>query len=197
MNVPATLQSWVHEVAQVVKPERVVYCDGSEEENARLLAEMVESGVLLPLRSETYPGCYLHRSSPSDVARTEHLTFICSDTAEEAGPTNNWMSPAEAQQKVWPLFESCMSGRTLYVIPYLMGPVGSKMSKVGVEITDSPYVVANMRIMTRMGQVAIDHLNQHGGGFVKGLHSLGDLSPDRRFICHFPQRREIWSIGSG
>jgi phosphoenolpyruvate carboxykinase (GTP) len=96
MNVPATLQSWVHEVAQVVKPERVVYCDGSEEENARLLAEMVESGVLLPLRSETYPGCYLHRSSPSDVARTEHLTFICSDTAEEAGPTNNWMSPADA-----------------------------------------------------------------------------------------------------
>jgi phosphoenolpyruvate carboxykinase (GTP) len=197
MNVPATLQSWVHEVAQVVKPERVVYCDGSEEENARLLAEMVESGVLLPLRSETYPGCYLHRSSPSDVARTEHLTFICSDTAEEAGPTNNWMSPAEAQQKVWPLFESCMSGRTLYVIPYLMGPVGSPMSKVGVEITDSPYVVANMRIMTRMGQVAIDHLNQHGGGFVKGLHSLGDLSPERRFICHFPKRREIWSIGSG
>ena len=197
MNVPATLQSWVHEVAQVVKPERVVYCDGSEEENARLLAEMVESGVLLPLRSETYPGCYLHRSSPSDVARTEHLTFICSDTAEEAGPTNNWMSPEDAKRKVWPLFESCMSGRTLYVIPYLMGPVGSPMSKVGVEITDSPYVVANMRIMTRMGQVAIDHLNQHGGGFVKGLHSLGDLSPERRFICHFPKRREIWSIGSG
>ena len=197
MNVPATLQSWVHEVAQVVKPERVVYCDGSEEENARLLAEMVESGVLLPLRSETYPGCYLHRSSPSDVARTEHLTFICSDTAEEAGPTNNWMSPEDAKRKVWPLFESCMSGRTLYVIPYLMGPVGSPMSKVGVEITDSPYVGANMRIMTRMGQVAIDHLNQHGGGFVKGLHSLGDLSPERRFICHFPKRREIWSIGSG
>ncbi len=197
MNVPTSLQSWVNEVAQVVKPERVVYCDGSEEENARLLAEMVESGVLLPLRSETYPGCYLHRSSPSDVARTEHLTFICTDTAEEAGPTNNWMSPEDAKRKVWPLFESCMSGRTLYVIPYLMGPVGSKMSKVGVEITDSPYVVANMRIMTRMGQVAIDHLNQHGGGFVKGLHSLGDLSPERRFICHFPNRREIWSIGSG
>ncbi len=197
MNVPTSLQSWVNEVAQVVKPERVVYCDGSEEENARLLAEMVESGVLLPLRSETYPGCYLHRSSPSDVARTEHLTFICTDTAEEAGPTNNWMSPEDAKRKVWPLFESCMSGRTLYVIPYLMGPAGSKMSKVGVEITDSPYVVANMRIMTRMGQVAIDHLNQHGGGFVKGLHSLGDLSPERRFICHFPNRREIWSIGSG
>ena len=197
MNVPATVQSWVHEVASVTKPASVVYCDGSEEENQRLLAEMTQSGVLLPLRQQTYPGCYLHRSHPSDVARTEHLTFICTDTEAEAGPTNNWISPAEAERRVWPLFESCMTGRTLYVIPYLMGPAGSPMSKVGVEITDSPYVVANMRIMTRMGQVAIDHLNQHGGGFVKGLHSLGDLSPDRRFICHFPQRREIWSIGSG
>jgi phosphoenolpyruvate carboxykinase (GTP) len=197
MNVPATVQSWVHEVASVTKPASVVYCDGSEEENQRLLAVMTQSGVLLPLRQQTYPGCYLHRSHPSDVARTEHLTFICTDTEAEAGPTNNWISPAEAARRVWPLFESCMTGRTLYVIPYLMGPAGSPMSKVGVEITDSPYVVANMRIMTRMGQVAIDHLNQHGGGFVKGLHSLGDLSPDRRFICHFPQRREIWSIGSG
>ena len=159
MNVPATVQSWVHEVASVTKPASVVYCDGSEEENQRLLAEMTQSGVLLPLRQQTYPGCYLHRSHPSDVARTEHLTFICTDTEAEAGPTNNWISPAEAERRVWPLFESCMTGRTLYVIPYLMGPAGSPMSKVGVEITDSPYVVANMRIMTRMGQVAIDHLS--------------------------------------
>jgi len=197
MNVPASVQSWANEIAQVTKPTRIVYCDGSDEEYEQIVAEMSASGVLHPLRTETYPGCYLHRSHPSDVARTEHLTFICSDTAEEAGPTNNWMSPEEAERRVWPLFASCMSGRTLYVIPYLMGPVGSPMSKVGVEITDSPYVVANMRIMTRMGKVAMDHLNTHGGGFVKGLHSLGDLSPERRFICHFPKRREIWSIGSG
>ncbi len=197
MNVPASVQSWVSEIAQVTRPERIYFCDGSEEENTRLLAEMTASGVLHPLKAETFPGCYLHRSHPSDVARTEHLTFICTDTAEEAGPTNNWMSPDDATRKVWPLFDSCMKGRTLYVIPYLMGPSGSPMSKVGIEITDSPYVVANMRIMTRMGQVALDHLEKFGGGFVKGLHSLGDLSPDRRFICHFPRRREIWSIGSG
>ncbi len=197
MNVPSSLQSWVDEVARYTKPDRVVYCDGSEEENARLLSEMTQSGVLHPLRSDTYPDCYLHRSHPSDVARTEHLTFICADSAEEVGPTNNWMSHEEAMRRVWPLFDSCMSGRTLYVIPYLMGPVGSPMSKMGVEITDSPYVVVNMRIMTRMGQVALDHLAKFGGGFVKGLHSLGDLSPDRRFICHFPKQREIWSIGSG
>ena len=197
MNIPASVQSWVNEIAQVTRPERIYFCDGSEAENRRLLDEMSQSGVLLPLKSETYPNCYLHRSHPSDVARTEHLTFICSDSAEEVGPTNNWMSPEDAQRKVWPLFDSCMRGRTLYVIPYLMGPTGSPMSKVGIEITDSPYVVANMRIMTRMGQVALDHLETFGGGFVKGLHSLGDLSPDRRFICHFPKRREIWSIGSG
>jgi phosphoenolpyruvate carboxykinase (GTP) len=130
------------------------------------------------------------------VARTEHLTFIASRTREDAGPTNNWMSPEEARQRVWPLFEGAMKGRTLYVVPYVMGPLGSPFSKVGVEITDSPYVVANMRIMTRMGRAALEQLGS-SEEFVPGLHSLGDLSPERRFIVHFPEDREIWSVGSG
>jgi phosphoenolpyruvate carboxykinase (GTP) len=196
-SLPASVKEWVTSVAKTTRPDRIHVCDGSEEENNRLLAEMTQSGVLLPLKQETFPGCYLHRSHPSDVARTEHLTFICSDTKDEAGPTNNWMSPQQAQEKVWPLFRDAMQGRTLYVIPYLMGPDGSPMSRVGVEITDSPYVVANMRIMTRIGPLAFRHLDRFGGEIVKGLHSLGDLSPERRYICHFPKRREIWSIGSG
>src|SRR5437868_2355232 len=154
---------------------------------------MLDSGVLHRLNQEKFPNCYLHRSDPSDVARTEHLTFICASHKEDAGPTNNWMAPAEAREKVGVLFRGSMRGRTMYVIPYLMGPIGSPSSKVGIEITDSAYVVANMRIMTRMGDVALRALGD-GGDFVKGLHSLGDLSPERRFILHFPEERTIWSI---
>jgi phosphoenolpyruvate carboxykinase (GTP) len=190
------VERWVEQVAATLRPARVVWCDGSEEENARLVAGMVEQGTLQPLDPAAAPGSYLHRSHPSDVARTEHLTFIASRTREDAGPTNNWMSPEEAHQRVWPLFEGAMAGRTLYVVPYVMGPPGSPFSRVGVEVTDSPYVVANMRIMTRMGQVALDQLGS-GEDFVPGLHSLGDLSPDRRFIVHFPEERAIWSVGSG
>ncbi|MBM4243278.1 MAG: phosphoenolpyruvate carboxykinase (GTP) [Deltaproteobacteria bacterium] len=190
------VKKWVDEIAALTTPDRVVWCDGSEEERARLTEEAVKTGVLMPLNQEKMPGCYLHRSDSSDVARTEHLTFICSPKEEEAGPTNNWMSPADADKKVLPLFKGAMKGRTMYVVPFLMGPVGSKFSKVGVEITDSVYVVINMRIMTRMGQVALDHLGS-GEEFTRCLHSLGDLSPDRRFICHFPQKNEIWSVGSG
>jgi phosphoenolpyruvate carboxykinase (GTP) len=157
---------------------------------------MVEKGTLLPLDPAAAPGSHLHRSHPSDVARTEHLTFIASRTREDAGPTNNWMSPAEARQRVWPLFDGAMKGRTMYVVPYVMGPPGSPFSRVGVEVTDSPYVVANMRVMTRMGRVALDQLGS-GEDFVPGLHSLGDLSPERRFIVHFPEERVIWSVGSG
>lgn len=197
MNDHTVLRQWVEEMARVTQPDQVVWCDGSEAENRRLLEAMVNTGELLRLNAATYPNCYLHRSHPSDVARTEHLTFICSSQKEDAGPTNNWMSPDDARTRVWPLFSGAMRGRTMYVVPYLMGPVGSPYSKVGVELTDSAYVVANMYIMTRMGQVALDHLAKYGGGFVKGLHSLGDLSPERRYICHFPERREIWSIGSG
>src|SRR5688572_832521 len=157
---------------------------------------MLADGCLQILNPATRPDCYYHRSHPSDVARTEHLTFICTEQKEDAGPTNNWMAPAEAREKVGKLFEGSMAGRTLYVIPYVMGPIDSPYSRVGVEITDSPYVVANMRIMTRIGKAAMDRLGPDGD-FVKGLHSLGDLNPDRRFICHFPETREIWSIGSG
>ncbi|HYC01412.1 MAG TPA: phosphoenolpyruvate carboxykinase (GTP) [Candidatus Limnocylindrales bacterium] len=190
------LQQWVNEVAELTKPDRIYWCDGSQEEYDRLCREMTDSGDLIRLSEQKNPGSFLARSNPNDVARVEHLTFICSDKKEDAGPTNNWMSPEEAHQRVLPLFKEAMKGRTMYVIPYIMGPAGSPMSAVGVEITDSPYVVVNMRIMTRMGKIALDQLGE-SGVFVKGMHSIGDLSPERRFIVHFPQRREIWSIGSG
>jgi phosphoenolpyruvate carboxykinase (GTP) len=158
---------------------------------------MVDNGTLIRLNQAALPGCYLHRSNPQDVARTEHLTFICSERPEDAGPTNNWMSPADARERVWPLFSGAMRGRTMYVVPYIIGPVASPNARVGVEITDSPYVVANMRIMTRMGQVALDRLKAVLDDWVPGLHSIGDLSTDRRFILHFPETRAIWSVGSG
>jgi phosphoenolpyruvate carboxykinase (GTP) len=190
------VERWVDEMAALLRPERVHWCDGSEEENARIVEGMLRDGTLERLDPSEAPGSYLHRSHPSDVARTEHLTFIASRSRDDAGPTNNWMAPQEARERVRPLFESAMKGRTLYVVPYVMGPLGSPFSRVGVEITDSPYVVANMRIMTRMGRAALE---QRGGsdGFVPGLHSLGDLSPDRRYIVHFPEERAIWSVGSG
>jgi phosphoenolpyruvate carboxykinase (GTP) len=194
--VNSTLKAWVDEVAALTKPSRVHWVDGSEKENDRLIAEMLDQRVLFRLNHDRYPNCYLHRSDPNDVARTEHLTFICSRQKEDAGPNNNWMDPREAKEKVGALFAGAMQGRTMYVIPYVMGPLGSPLSKVGVEITDSPYVVANMRIMTRMGDAALRQLGD-SPDFVKGLHSLGDLSPDRRFILHFPEEKAIWSIGSG
>jgi len=192
----SSVESWVDEVARTTHPDEVVWCDGTEAENDRLIDQMVSDGTLIRLNQD-WPNSFLHRSNPQDVARTEHLTFICSEKPEDAGPTNNWMSPADAQARVWPLFDKSMQGRTMYVVPYLMGPAASPYSKVGVEITDSPYVVANMRIMTRMGQVALDRIKQGADDWVPGLHSLGDLSPDRRFICHFPETRTIWSVGSG
>jgi phosphoenolpyruvate carboxykinase (GTP) len=190
------LETWVEETASRTRPEKVVWCDGSDAENEALVEGMLKDGTLLRLHPDLAPGCTLHRSHPSDVARTEHLTFIASREKSDAGPTNNWMAPAEARERVAPLFEGSMRGRTMYVVPYVMGPMGSPFSKVGVEITDSPYVVANMRIMTRMGRAAAEQL---GGGddFVPGLHSLGDLAPERRFIVHFPEERTIWSVGSG
>src|SRR5262245_20960375 len=189
-------ERWVEEVARQTQPARVVWCDGSAEENARVVEGMLADGTLLRLHEKAAPGCYLHRSHPSDVARTEHLTFIASREKDAAGPTNNWMAPADAREKVGPLFTGAMKGRTMYVIPYVMGPLASPFSKVGIEVTDSPYVVANMRIMTRMGRAALDQLGS-SAEFVPGLHSLGDLSPDRRFIVHYPEERLIWSVGSG
>jgi len=190
------LHSWIAQMARMTQPERVVLCDGSEEERLRLTREAVDQGALIPLDHGLLPGCYLHRSDPNDVARVEQLTFICSQRREDAGPTNNWMSPDEARRKLAALFDGAMSGRTMYVVPYLMGPVGSPMAKVGVQLTDSVYVVLNMRLMTRMGQVALEALGA-SDDFNRGLHSLGDLRPDRRFICHFPEDNTVWSVGSG
>ena len=192
----SALKAWVDEVSARTKPSSIHWVDGSDAEHTQLVAEMLEKKVLYRLNGEHYPNCHLHRSDPSDVARTEHLTFICSERQEDCGPTNNWMEPGEAKRKVGALFDGSMRGRTMYVIPYLMGPVGSPFSKVGVEITDSPYVVASMRTMTRMGTCALEHLGDRAD-FVKGLHSLGDLSPERRYILHFPSEKTIWSVGSG
>jgi len=189
-------ERWVEEVAKTTRPASLVWCDGSDAEHARLMEQMLSDRTLQQLHPRQAPGCTLHRSHPSDVARTEHLTFIASRSQEAAGPTNNWMSPQDARSRVGALFEGVMQGRTAYVVPYVMGPLGSPFSKVGIEVTDSPYVVANMRIMTRMGKPALDQLGA-SEDFVPGLHSVGDLSPDRRFIVHFPEERLIWSIGSG
>jgi phosphoenolpyruvate carboxykinase (GTP) len=190
------LVEWVDTCAKMTKPDRVVWCDGSLEEKERLTKEAVEKGILIPLNPEKRPGCYLHRSNPNDVARVEHLTFVCTKTKEEAGPTNNWMAPQEAYEKLKKLYDGCMKGRTLYVVPYVMGPLGSPYSKVGVELTDSIYVVLNMRIMTRMGQAALDMLGT-SNDFNRGLHAVAECDPNKRFICHFPEDNTIWSIGSG
>lgn len=188
------LERWVEECAALTTPDKIHWCDGSDAEHERLTAEMEADGTLIPLNQTFYPGSYLHRSHPNDVARTEHCTYICSQKQEDAGPTNNWMAPGEAKSRVGGMFKGCMKGRRMYVVPYIMGPPGSPFSKIGVEVTDSLYVVANMRIMTRMGQVALDHLGE--GDFVPGLHSVGELDPERRFILHFPEERLIWSYGS-
>jgi phosphoenolpyruvate carboxykinase (GTP) len=194
--MPTPVEQWVDQVAQHTRPKTIHWCDGSEAEYQRLIQEMLATGTLLELNQKEYPGCYLHRSNPSDVARTEHLTFVCTSNQKDAGPNNNWMAPAEAKEKVGALFKGAMKDRTLYVVPYIMGPETSPYSQVGLEITDSPYVVVNMRIMTRMGQIALDRIGS-SDHYVRGLHSLGDLSPDRRFIMHFPEERLIWSVGSG
>jgi phosphoenolpyruvate carboxykinase (GTP) len=192
----AGIQRWVDEVKALTTPDQVVWCDGSPEERARLTQECVKTGELIELNQQKMPGCYLHRSASHDVARTEHLTFVCTNHKDDAGPNNNWMPPSEAREKLRGLYRGCMKGRTLYVVPFLMGPPKSRFSKVGVEITDSKYVVLNMAIMTRVGKVALDQLGT-SDDFTRCLHSLGDLSPDRRFICHFPQDNEVWSVGSG
>ncbi len=191
----AVLQ-WVQEMAGLCKPDRLYWCDGSEEEKQELIQEAIRVGDLEPLNQEKLPGCYLHRSNPNDVARTEELTFICTRNREDAGPTNNWMDPKAAYQKLGAIFDGSMKSRTMFVVPFIMGQPGSPFSKVGIELTDSVYVALNMRIMTRMGKVAWDQL---GGSdyFTRGLHGKADLNPSRRFICHFPEDNTIWSVGSG
>jgi len=190
------LTSWVEEMAKLCKPDRIEWCDGSQAERERLLARAVAEKVLIPLDHEKWPRCYYHHSNPNDVARVEHLTFICTPTREEAGPTNHWMEPGEAYRKLGGLFDGAMKGRTMYVVPYIMGPPSSEFAKVGVELTDSIYVALSMGIMARMGRPALEHLGQ-GSQFNRGLHAVRDCNPERRFICHFPQDNTIWSVGSG
>jgi phosphoenolpyruvate carboxykinase (GTP) len=199
-NKPLTdnkhLLSWIEECAKLTKPDSIVWCDGSDDEQRRLTEVAVAQGALTPLNQEKLPGCYSSRSNPNDVARVEHLTFICTKTKEEAGPTNNWMAPADAYKKLSGLFDGSMKGRTMYVVPYVMGPLNSPSSKIGIELTDSVYVVLNMRIMTRMGKKALEMLGA-GADFNRGLHSTLDVNPERRYICHFPEDNTIWSVGSG
>ena len=192
----AALNSWVAEVAGLTQPDQIQWCDGSEAERDSLVALMLERGEFLALNLDTHPDCYLHRSHPGDVARVEHLTFVCTHEKADAGPNNNWMAPADARATMDQLFAGCMRGRTLYVVPYCMGPIDSPYARCGVEITDSPYVVANMRIMTRMGAEALSRIEREGR-FVRGLHSIGELDPERRFIMHFPEELTIMSYGSG
>lgn len=192
----AALQDWVDSVAKLTQPEDIHWCNGSDSEFKRLINQMTRTGDLLELDQDNYPHCYLHRSNPSDVARVEHLTYVCTTNEADAGPNNNWMSPADAHRLVDGLFDGVMQGRTMYIIPYCMGPIDSPYSRLGIEITDSPYVVVNMKLMTRMGAAALARIEKEGH-FVKGLHSTGDLDPDKRYIMHFPEELSIKSIGSG
>ena len=189
------LESWIDEVARQTQPESVHWCNGSQQEIDGLNDMMVADGTLTRLDSQKHPNSFYARSNVNDVARVEGRTYICCTDEDDAGPTNNWMAPKQMHEIMDELFTGCMHGRVMYVIPYLMGPPGSPMAKVGIEVTDSPYVVANMRIMTRMGQIALDELGDKGD-FVKGLHSTGNLDPEQRYISHFPDENLIMSFSS-
>ncbi len=188
--------SWVDEMVALCKPDKVVWIDGSEEQLNALRDEAVSTGEMERLNEEKLPGCLLHRTLQNDVARVESRTFICSRKEEDAGPTNNWCDPKEMYAKLTPMYDGVMKGRTMYVIPYSMGPIGSPLAKVGVELTDSIYVVLNMDIMTRMGKQAFENLGDTSNDFVRGLHSKADINPDNRYIVQFPEDNTIWSINS-
>jgi phosphoenolpyruvate carboxykinase (GTP) len=189
---------WVQEVARLAEPENIFWCDGSEKEKDYLLEQAQHLGILIALDQKKNPGSYLHRSNPNDVARVEQFTLICTPTKEEAGPTNNWAAPAETYTKLYGMLAGAMRGRTMFVVPYIMGSPDSPLTKVGFEITDSIYVVLSMRIMTRMGSIAVQRLGADvKAEWNRGIHSLLDVNPDRRLICHFPQDNAIISVGSG
>lgn len=190
------LKKWVDECAALTQADNILWCDGSDEEKARLENEALASGELIPLNEEKLPGCVYHRTALNDVARTENLTFICTSRKEDAGPTNNWMTPEEGYAKAGAIFKGSMRGRTMYVIPFSMGPVGSPFSKIGVELTDSIYVVLNMRIMTRIGKSVLEVLGTDSD-FTKCLHGKAELDIEKRLILHFPEDNTIWSVGSG
>jgi hypothetical protein len=195
-EISKNVADWVDSVAALTQPDNIYWCDGSQQEFQRLRGELSARSELLKLNQESFPGCFLYRSNPNDVARVEHVTFICSRSQDDAGPNNHWMEPTEAHAKMRELFQGCMRGRTLYVVPYCMGVLDSPYSRCGVEITDSAYVVLNMAIMTRMGRAALERIATEGS-FVRGLHSIGDLNPSRRFIMHYPEELAIESFGSG
>src|SRR5262245_63417426 len=179
---------WVHEIATLTQPQNIFWCDGSERENEFLIGESLKQNVLIKLNEKKLPHSYLHRSSPNDVARVEQFTFVCTPTKQEAGPTNNWADPTETYKKLRGLLEGAMRGRTMFVIPYIMGPADSPLAKIGFEITDSIYVVLSLRIMTRMGEIAIKRLgNDPKAEWNRGTHSLLDVDPARRLSCHFLQ----------
>src|SRR3954469_25171652 len=195
-DVNPHVRKWIEKCVELCEPQQVQWCDGTLDERRALLDRGVAEGVLIRLNQEKLPGCYLHRSNPNDVARTEQLTFICTPSQDMAGVTNNWMEPKMAYTKLRGLFAGCMRGRTMYVVPFVMGPIGSPLAKVGVQLTDSLYVAASMGIMTRMGDVAWRQLGE-SDEFTRCFHSIGDVNPDRRYICHFPLDNTIWSFGSG
>ena len=197
MTQNKTVLAWIKEMADMCQPDRQVWIDGSEEQLEALRAEAVATGEMIKLNEEKLPGCYYHRTAPNDVARVEDRTFICTETEEEAGPINNWMEPAKMYAKLNALYEGSMKGRTMYIIPYSMGPVGSPFSKIGIELTDSIYVVLNMAIMTRVGKAVIDQLgNDDNAEFVKCLHAKKDVDPEERYIVQFPQDNTIMSVNS-
>ena len=187
---------WVEEMTALTKPDKVVWIDGSKEQLDELKAEAISTGEMIKLNEEKLPGCLYHRTQPNDVARVEDRTFICCRNKEDAGPTNNWCDPKEMYAKLTPMYDGVMKGRTMYVIPYSMGPIGSPLAKVGVELTDSIYVVLNMNIMTRMGADAFKNLGDTSNDFVRGLHSKADVDPEKRYIVQFPEDNTIWSINS-
>jgi phosphoenolpyruvate carboxykinase (GTP) len=195
-DISAEVAAWVQSVSELTRPRSIHWCDGSEAEVRELTAHLVRAGELHKLNPNEFPGCYLYRSDPNDVARVEHVTYVCTRSMEDAGPNNHWMAPEEAHAKMRALFSGCMRERTLYVIPYCMGPLDSPYARCGVEITDSAYVVLNMAIMTRSGGPALQRIARDGT-FVRGLHSIGELDPARRFIMHYPDELGIESFGSG